>query len=355
MSKLSNRLASLDALRGWTVAAMLLVNNPGDWSHVWAPLEHARWNGCTPTDLIFPLFLFILGASVALAIEPRAAAGRPRPALAAAALRRALRIVAVGVLLNLAAWAAIPDTHLRLPGVLQRIGICFGIAALVALYVPRRWQAVMGASLWLAYGAVLCVGGMAVFRSIPSRVDSAVFGDFIFVRGFAGMGYDPEGILSTVPAVVTTLLGMQGGRWLAQARWRPMVVSGLAALATGWAATLVWPLNKSLWSPSYVLWTAGWAYLLLALFHALVDRGHVPAWGRAFGVNAIAAYAGSALMVYVLIALGLAGPLYRLGFTSWITPWAGPYAASAAWGLAFVAVWWLIVRWMDRRGIYWKL
>lgn len=350
------RYASVDVLRGITVAAMLLVNDPGDWSHVWWPLEHAEWNGCTPTDLVFPLFLFIVGVSVSLAIVPRIEAGAVKAPIRHAGLRRAARIVGLGLLLNLVAWLAIPEAHLRIPGVLQRIGVCFAAAALLAVDTRARTRDAIFVVLLAGYGVLLLVGGMAPWTNLVSRVDSAVFGSFVYVTDPAtGRGHDPEGLLATLPALATTLLGMRAGAWLRAGDMRKMVVAAVVCLALGGLTQMLWPFNKNLWTPSYVLWTGGWSFALLALAHVLVDQRGWRIPGRAFGVNAIAAYAGSGLMVYLLIALGITGPLYRHAFASWMTPLFGPYVPSAAWGVAFVAVWWLVVRWMDHRKIYLKV
>lgn len=356
MAESKVRYASVDVLRGMTVAAMLLVNDPGDWGHVWWPLEHAEWNGCTPTDLVFPLFLFIVGVSVSLAIVPRIEAGAAKGPIRQAAVRRALRIAGLGLLLNLVAWLAIPDAHLRLPGVLQRIGICFAAAALLAVDTRPRTRDALFVALLAVYGVVLLAGGMEPWTNLVSRVDAAVFGPFVYTTDpGTGRGHDPEGLLATLPSLATTLLGMRAGTWLRAGEMRKLVVAAGVCLALGWFAQWLWPLNKNLWTPSYVLWTGGWSFVLLAIVHGAVDRRGWRLPGRAFGLNAIAAYAGSGLMVYLLIALGVTDPLYRHAFAAWMTPLFGPYVSSAAWGVAFVAVWWLAVRWMDRRGIYLKV
>jgi predicted acyltransferase len=350
------RYASVDVLRGLTVAAMLLVNDPGDWGHVWWPLEHAEWNGCTPTDLVFPLFLFIVGVSVSLAIVPRIQAGAAKAPIRQAALRRAARIVGLGLLLNLVAWLAIPEAHLRIPGVLQRIGICFAAAALLAVDTRPRTRDALIVVLLAGYGALLLAGGMEPWTNMVSRVDSAVFGPFVYITDPAtGRGHDPEGLLATLPSLATTLIGMRAGAWLRAGDVRKLLFAAVVCLVLGLLAQALWPLNKNLWTPSYVLWTGGWSFVLLALAHVLVDRRGWRLPGRAFGVNAIAAYAGSGLMVYLLIALGITAPLYRHAFASWMTPLFGPYVPSAAWGVVFVAFWWLVVRWMDRRRIYLKV
>ena len=357
MSASAGRLASLDALRGLTVAGMLLVNDPGDWDHVYWPLEHAAWHGCTPTDLVFPFFLFVMGVSVALAILPRLEQGVAPGRLRDAALWRALRILALGLAINaLAAWW-LPGREMRWPGVLQRIGVCFAIVAAFAIYTPRRawWIAIV--ALLAGYTILLLSGGtLAKWDNIVDRIDGAVFGPYVWDHNPAtGQVHDPEGLPATLPAIASSLLGLCAGVWLRAAQLRRLFAAGVAALALG-AAWSVWmPLNKNLWTPSFVLWTGGWAMLALLACHWLVDRRGWPALGRRFGVNAIAAYAGSELMQILLPALGWQEPLYRHLFAGWLTPLAGPYVASLAWAVAFVALWWAIVWAMDRRRLYLKL
>lgn len=354
---LPRRLASVDALRGCTVALMLLVNDPGDWEHVYWPLEHAQWNGCTPTDLVFPFFLFVVGVSIALAIGPRVERGDDKAVLTRTAMKRALRIVLLGVAINVLAWLILPGAHLRFPGVLQRIGVCFAGAAWFAIYTQARVQWTAIVVILLGYWALLLAGGsLEPFANIVSRTDFALFGRFVYlIDPITGRGHDPEGLLGCFPSLATSLLGLRAGQWLREEKMRALVMAAVAALAVGWAWSLVFPLNKNLWTSSFVLWTAGWAMLALAVFHRLVDRRGWPAIGRRFGVNAVAAYAGSELMQILLPGLGLQQPLYRHAFAGWITPAAGPYVASVAYAMAFVAVWWLIVLAMDRRGIYVKL
>lgn len=351
------RLASVDAMRGCTVALMLLVNDPGDGEHVYWPLEHAQWNGCTPTDFVFPFFLFVVGVSIALAIGPRVERGEDKGALTRAAMKRALRILLLGVAINVLAWLILPGAHLRFPGVLQRIGVCFAGAALFAIYTQARVQWAVLVAILLGYWGLLLAGGtMEPFANIVSRADFAVFGRFVYLIDPAtGRGHDPEGLLSCFPSLATCLLGLRAGQWLRDGKMKPLLAAGVVSLVLGYAWSMAFPFNKNLWTSSFVLWTGGWAMLALALFHVLVDQRGWPAIGRRFGVNAVAAYAGSELMQILLPGLGVQDPLYRHAFAGWITPLAGPYVASLAYSLAFVAVWWLIVYAMDRRRIYLKL
>lgn len=351
------RFASVDALRGLTVAAMLLVNNPGDWGHVYAPLLHSEWHGCTPTDLVFPFFLFIVGVSIALGISPQAEAGGDRSGLRRTVLSRAARIVGLGLLLHALAWWLLDKDHFRPWGVLQRIGICFAFAGLIAIHLRERAQWCLLFAILAGYWALLAWGGgYAPWENLASRVDTALLGPLNYQYDAAtGRGHDPEGLLSTLPAIATTLLGLRAGDWLRRDRPRRLWSAGFISLGAGALWSLWLPFNKNLWTPSYVLWTGGWAMLALAACHHLIDRRGWPALGRSFGVNAIAAYVGSAGMVYVLAALGWWQPIYRIGFAGWMTPRFGPYLPSLAFALAFVAFWWIVVRWMDRRGWYLKI
>jgi len=357
MNAVLKRLASVDALRGCTVALMLLVNDPGDWDHVYWPLEHAEWNGCTPTDLVFPFFLFMVGVSIALAIGPRVEQGSDKSALARAALKRAMRILLLGVAINVLAWLIMPGAHLRFPGVLQRIGVCFAGAALFAIYTRPRVQWASVVVLLLGYAGLLLAGGsLEPFTNIVSRTDFALFGHTVYlIDPVTGRGHDPEGLLGCLPSLATSLLGLRAGQWLREENLKALTLSGIAWLVLGFACSLVLPLNKNLWTPSFVLWTAGWATIALVVFHVLIDRRGWPAIGRRFGVNAVAAYAGSELMQILLPGLRIQDPLYQHLFAGWITPLAGPYVASLAFAVVFVALWWMIVYAMDRRKIYLKL
>ncbi|MBD9480389.1 DUF5009 domain-containing protein [Pseudoxanthomonas sp. PXM02] len=356
MSAAPLRFASVDALRGLTVAAMLLVNTPGDWSHVYAPLLHAEWHGITPTDLVFPFFLFIVGVSIALGVVPRAEAGVPRPALVRAVLWRAAKIMLLGLALHLLAFWLLDRPAFRPWGVLQRIGLCVAIVGVAVLYLRPRAQWAGIVALLAGYWALMAPWGYAPFTNLAARVDTMLFGPWLYQWDAAlGRGQDPEGLLSTLPAIATTLLGVRIGTWLRAGAISMIVRTAIGMILLGLAWSLVFPLNKALWTSSYVLVTAGCTALALIVAHVLVDRRGWPAIGRRFGVNAIAAYVGAAVMTYVLLGVGLMGPLYEQGFAAWITPRFGPQASSLAFALAFVGVWWLVVWAMDRRGWYVKV
>ncbi len=335
---------------------MLLVNDAGDWGHVFAPLEHAEWHGCTPTDLVFPFFLFIVGVSISLSLGPRLAAGADAAALRRGVLWRALRIVVLGLVLHAVAHWLMNTREFRPLGVLQRIGICFGVAGLFAIHTRPRTQWLAFVVLLLGYWALLLWGGtLDKEGNLAGRIDTALLGRYAYEFDAAtGRAHEPEGLLSTLPAIATTLLGLRAGDWLRCGQTARLWRVGLLALLIGGVWSLMLPLNKQLWTSSYVLWSGGFALLALWLAHGLIDLRGWPAIGRSFGVNAIAAYAGAWLMVCVLDALHWLAPLYQHGF-GWITPWAGPYATSLVYALAFVVFWWVAMRLLDRRHIHFKI
>ncbi|MCV2368154.1 acyltransferase family protein [Roseateles oligotrophus] len=348
----NKRFASVDALRGLTVAAMLLVNNPGSWSFVYAPLEHSEWHGWTPTDLIFPFFLFIVGVSIALAFGARIESGAPTAAMARTVIKRACRIIVLGLVLHGLAWWLMHKPEFRIPGVLQRIGLCFAFVGLVSIYLRPRAQWLLLAALLIGYACLLTWGGsLEKVGNIASRWDGVLFGRFGYEWVAAtGVGHDPEGLVSTLGALSTALLGLLAGQLLRRDQIFNLIALGLGCAMLGmvWAEWL--PLNKQLWTSSFVLWTGGLGALALGLAHQLIDKAGWPAVGRSFGVNAIAAYAGAWMCTVVLEGFGLMKPLYAGAF-GWLEPMVGPFGQSLAFALAFVGVWALIVRVLERRGI----
>ncbi|KQV56473.1 hypothetical protein ASC95_28875 [Pelomonas sp. Root1217] len=336
---------------------MLLVNNPGDWGHVYGPLEHAAWHGFTPTDLIFPLFLFIVGVSAALALGPRVDAGAPPGPLRAAVLLRGLRIFGLGLILHLLAWWFMHKPEFRVLGVLQRIGICFAFAGVAALHLRVRGQWALLLALLAGYGALLQFGGVTLDKvgSLNQRIDTAVLGRWAYEWDAAtGAAFDPEGLLSTLGALATTVFGLLCGGLLRREQTRALLLTGVAAGLVGWWWSCWLPWNKQLWTPSFVLWTGGLAAVALALAHQWIDRlGHRP-WGRAFGLNAIGAYAGAWMCTVLLAATGWMEPLYRTVFGP-LGARLGPHVQSLAFALAFVAVWAIIVWALDRGRLHWKI
>ena len=349
------RINSIDAVRGLTVAAMLLVNDAGDWAHVYPWLEHAEWHGCTPADFIFPIFLLIVGVSINLSLDRQLAnsdaAGRT--AIARTVLLRGVRIVLLGLALHAVAALLLHGRGFRLFGVLQRTGICFVAAGLLAIYVRSvcyQWSIFV--AILLGYWALLAAGGsLEPALNLPDRVDTALLGRLAYqYDALNGLAHDPEGILGTLPALATVILGMRAGAWLRAGQTGVLAIAGAAAMLAGGLWSLALPLNKQLWTSSFVLWTGGFGMLAIALAHSLIDRHGWPALGRAMGVNAIAAYAGSWIATCFLEGSGAMTPLYRSVFAEPLVPLFGPSVASLAFAACFTAVFWLAMVYADKRG-----
>ena len=366
------RLLSVDALRGLTVAAMVLVNNPGTWSAVYGPLRHAEWHGWTPTDMVFPFFLFVVGVSIALALGPaleRGASGLP-----VRVLRRAAVIFALGLLLH--ALPFFPLATLRIPGVLQRIAVCYLLAALLvgATRGARGWrvQAVTAGALLVGYWLLMTkvaapgqeAGDLSPDGNLAGYVDRLVLGSRHIWQ--ATRVYDPEGILSTLPATATTLLGVLAGHWLraGQVAGRAgaqivggLAVGGVAAAALGWLWGLSFPVNKPLWTSSYALLMAGLAALVLAACHWVIEVRGRRGWAAPFavlGVHALTLFFLSSLVAKLLfiVRVGAGGPrLQAWLFEHVFAPWAAPVDASLAYALAYVLLWWTLIWALDRSGL----
>jgi predicted acyltransferase len=366
------RLLSVDALRGLTVAAMVLVNNPGTWSAVYPPLRHAEWHGWTFTDMVFPFFLFVVGVSIALALGP--ALERDATGMSARVLRRAAVIFTLGLLLH--ALPFFPLATLRIPGVLQRIAVCYLLAALLVLATrgARGWrvQAVAAGLLLVGYWVVMTrvaapgqvAGDLSPAGNLAGYVDRVVLGPRHIWQ--ATRVYDPEGILSTLPATATTLLGVLGGHWLRAGQTKAgsgarmvggLAGAGLAAAALGWLWGLSFPVNKPLWTSSYALLMAGLAALALAACHWVIEVRGRRGWAAPvaiLGVHALTLFFLSSLMakLLVIVRVGAGGPrLQAWLFEHVFGPWASPVNASLAYALAYVLLWWALTWGLDRSGL----
>lgn len=358
------RLVSLDVFRGLTMAAMVIVNNPGDWGNVYAPLLHAPWHGWTPTDLIFPFFLFIVGVSITLSSKSTSVW---------AIVRRGLIIFGLG--LFLAGYPRFDPSRWRIPGVLQRIAVCYVVAALTyrttAGDFRRRAGLLGGAAL------VLCVVYYLLMMFVPVPGGSAgdlspagnlgAYVDRLLMDGHLWRAdWDPEGLLSTVPAIATTLLGIVAGLWLRTSRpdtdkVRGLVIAGVVGVAAGYAWHPFFPINKNIWTSSYVLFTAGAASLLLALCYWAIDVRGWRGWTKPFvilGVNAITLFVASALLVKTMILIrvpvadGDPIALSRWVYVSWFVPLASPKNASLLYAIANLVLLFVLLAWMYRRRIF---
>jgi predicted acyltransferase len=429
------RVLSIDVLRGLTIALMILVNDPGDWAHTYTQLDHAPWNGFTLTDFVFPNFLFLVGASIIFSLQSRIARGDPKKTLALHILRRASLIFAVKMLLT--AFPYFHYTHFRIYGVLTRIAICYLVAGLICLAV---WNATQRARALIAITAALLIGYWVLLRFVPipgigtpthdvplvdpnnnltawlDRAISAFTQSTIHTGTLYEHSRDPEGLLSTLPAIATTLLGSITGLWLRRvaaetpasaaagvapevchsdpehvegeepphfARSTPsitparclngLIVSGILSLTAGLLWNLTFPINKNLWTSSYVLYSAGWSLLTLALCYWLIDMrrlNHI-ATGKAllwpwliFGSNAITAFVISNLVVKIMLWIKVSDSFSTTGkpVTAWFWTYRHLFArngssnvTSLIFAIAVVAVCFLPNWLLWRKKIFLKI
>jgi predicted acyltransferase len=363
MSDAPARLESLDVFRGLTIAGMILVSTPGTWAAVYTPLDHAVWNGWTPTDLVFPFLLFAMGAAIPFALSRRRS---QRLRVREHILRRAAVLFLLGLVLN--AIETPPPLHLatfRIPGVLQRIAIVYAAVAWLAEYTSRRTQIVVVALVLVGYWLLLLVvpvpgagpGVLTPAGNLASFIDRALLG-----RHLLTPQYDPEGLLSTLPAIATALCGVFAGDWLktphVSHRSLSLFAAGAGAVIVGLAWGRLLPLNKTLWTSSFAMFSAGLAAQTLAACHWLIDRLGWRAWSgpyAAYGRNPLAAYFLSVGLDSVLTRWiigggeSLKGFVYRMTFASWLRP---PEAASLAYAVGYVVLWGVVLLEMYRRRIF---
>src|SRR5438309_2823075 len=378
------RLLFLDVFRGLTVAGMVLVNNPGSWAHIYWPLEHAEWNGWTPTDLIFPFFLFIVGVAIPLAFGKRIEREDSRRALFFKVLYRSAIIFLLGEFL--AGFPYFQLSTIRIPGVLQRIAVCYFFASLIFLKTSPRTQAIIAVALLIVYWRVMkhfpapgyYAGDWSKEGSLASYIDRRIFGPHIWKQGIV---YDPEGLLSTMGALATTLFGVLTGNYLRDKTRTPiervahMSLAGLGCVIVGWIWNAWFPINKSLWTSSYVFFTAGLALQFLALCYWLIDIKGYKRWTKPFvifGVNAIVLFVGTGVMARLLgmtsgfmgrfetfihvtkddgSAMALQSWIYNHAYASWLSP----NNASLGFAICFILLWLFLMWLLFRKNVIIKI
>jgi predicted acyltransferase len=347
------RLLSLDVFRGLTIAGMILVNNPGSWDTAYAPLRHSAWNGCTPTDLVFPFFLFIVGVAITLSLSKRKERGDDKGKLVRKILFRTFLIFLVGVLLN--GFPRYDLATLRIPGVLQRIALVYGITSILFLYTSIRTQIAVALSCLFAYWGMMTLipvpghgpANLEPGTNLAAWLENSLLGGHLWGNTKT---WDPEGILSTIPAVGTGVAGLMLGHWLRSARdaavktaW--IMVAGALAVVVGMFWDIWLPINKALWTGSYVVYVGGLASLFFGTIYWLVDVQKITWFTRPFtvlGMNAIAAYVFAWLVesaIWEISVTGAAGTPVPLGqhlYATFFTPFFSPYNASLAWAVANV-------------------
>lgn len=381
----SGRLLSLDILRGITIAGMILVNNPGSWSYAYAPLKHAQWHGLTPTDLVFPFFMFIMGVSTFMSL--RKFNFQPSSSAILKVVRRTILIFLIGIGL---AWfgqlvgglsrgegfgeASIHFDTLRILGVLQRLALAYGFAALIALLTKGKYLVGTIVVLLVGYFLILVFGnGFELSeQNIISFVDRALWGQEHMYMDWTLEGervaLDPEGLLSTIPSIAHVLIGFLFGKLIIDnkdnhKRVEKLLIWGTVLAFAGLLLQYGCPINKKIWSPTFVLTTTGFAAQLLGLLIWIIDINKKRRWSNffhSFGVNPLIVYVFAGVLSSLLssIRFGWSGEVISVKsfiYDILIQPWAGNYFGSLLYALLFVTICWLFGYILYKRNIYIKI
>ena len=384
MTAPSERLLSLDFFRGLTVATMILVNNPGSWGHIYAPLEHAEWNGCTPTDLVFPFFLFIVGVSIAYAMGSKKLDPSSHKKTILKALKRGLILFGLGLLLaffprNFETFFAdpiAPFINLRIPGVLQRIGVVFFIAAVIFLKQSEKNIFRIFIGILIAYWALMTfvpVPGVG-YANLEKETNLGAWLDRTILTEAhlwkSAKTWDPEGILSTLPAIATGLFGVLVGIYLKRKDVGPatkiswLFSVGTLAVAAGLLWDLQFPINKALWTSSYVLYAGGLATIFLSLSYWIIDINKYNNFTKPFviyGINAITVFFVSGLLPRLLNMIKFDQPdgekigALSLFYKTFFVPYFSPINASLAYAIVFILFFYVILWIMYKRNIIIKV
>lgn len=411
---LKQRYYSLDVFRGATVALMILVNNPGSWAHIFAPLEHAPWHGVTPTDLVFPFFLFAVGNAMAF-VMPRFEAAGPT-AFWKKVLKRSLLIFLIGLFINwfpFVQWqnnqlvakgwtwynASGNLTGIRILGVLQRIALCYFFAAVIIYYAKPKGAFLIGLLMLLVYWALCVVGNPSDPYSLTgwfgTTIDQQILGDPHMYHGESVNGkpyaFDPEGLVSTLPAIVQVIFGFLVGDVIRRSSlatltngfekveatnpiYKTLTILFMAAVAllfTGYAWGLLFPINKKIWTSSYVAYTSGLAILVLATFMYAIEVKNFKGWWRrffdVFGKNALFVFALSAFLPKLLWLIRIPDGVTADGTTKYLNPWSwfyvkvcanvpgAPENGSLLFALCVITFMWAVCYWLDKKKIYIKV
>lgn len=381
----SNRLVSLDVFRGITILGMILVNNPGTWSAMYGPLKHADWHGWTPTDLIFPFFLFIVGVAIVYAYSGKLAKGVDKKSLVITALKRSGILFLLGLIM--AAYPVFtfdPEfgfrdglDKLRIMGVLQRIALCYFAASIIFLYAKPRiqmyWMVGLVVVYWLAMMLIPVPGHGAgliddKINNLAAFIDRAILGEHLWVG--TGRQWDPEGLLSTIPAISTTLIGVWAGNILkskndeSTSKTAQLMVFGTILIIVGYVWDWFFPINKPIWSSSYAIFTGGQAMCGLALCYWFIDVKGYKKWTEpfvAYGVNAITVFFMSGIIARTLnifqvtMESGATVSVQRWIFLTFFDSWLVTINASFAYSVVWVFIWYLILLVMYRKNIIIKV
>ena len=363
---MKNRYLSLDIFRGITIAGMILVNTSGNGDYTYSPLKHAHWHGFTPTDLVFPSFMFIIGVAMRFSFAPFNYTLTPD--LRNKILKRAVILFIVSYLIHNFPFIDFSFSHMRIPGVLQRLAIGFAATAFITLTIPKKHLIYIAIGLLLGYWLIMySFGNYDETTNAVLYLDRFLLGENHLYDG-QGFPFDPEGTLSSIPAIASTLIGYLVGIGIQESKNKTTLVMKMVA----WGVVLIiialiwnrgFPINKKLWTSSFVLLCAGLDMVLLAPLIWIIDIKGKTNWTyffKVFGMNSIAAYAISELLAISMGYISLTEGSSKTNLTSWIywhgfQPIFGHYNGSLAFAITFVLVCWLPLLWMYKKGIFWKI
>jgi predicted acyltransferase len=369
MEKNSTRLISLDIFRGMTIAFMIIVNTPGSWNYVYAPLSHAKWHGCTPTDLVFPFFLFIVGVSMWYSLKKYG--HEVNSGSIFRILRRTVTIFALGLFLAIFPHFSRDYSTLRIMGVLQRIALAYCVGSLICLTVKRDYLWIVIAGILLFYWGLLALFGgtdpYSLEGNIAPKVDAAILGVNHLYKGF-GIPFDPEGILSTLPAVCTVLIGYYIGEIIGKGSAEgktvlKLILFGTASVGLGLLWSIWFPLNKPLWTSSYVLFSAGIGMGVLALIYFIADVIKFQKWGSfflVFGTNALFSFFLAGVWTRLMLLFKVTSGNSKVTLYTWIyehmcVPVAGNMNGSLMFALMQVLFIWLIALVLYKKKVFIRL
>jgi predicted acyltransferase len=379
---MNQRFYSLDVFRGATVALMILVNNPGTWEHIFPPLEHAAWHGCTPTDLVFPFFLFAVGNAMAFVL-PRL---EQQQNFWSKIIKRTALIFLIGLLLNWFPFVGYNEegtlagkafAKLRIMGVLQRIALCYFFAAVLLHFFKVRGGFVAAAFLLLAYWFMCVAGNPADPYSLAgwfgTRIDMGLFGDGHMYHG-EGVAFDPEGLMSTFAAIAEVMFGYFAGNYILQKGKTPEMLNGLFAAGcvlvfAGFCWDMVFPINKKIWTSSFTIYTSGLALLVLSLLIWLIEfKNSRGAWSRffdVFGKNALFIFVMSGVLPRLAGLIRIPQGADAAGKTNFVDPFdwwyihlckpifpSDPRIGSLIYAICFIALMWALAYILDKKKIY---
>lgn len=366
----SNRVLSVDIFRGITIAAMILVNNPGTWSQVYPPFLHAEWHGLTPTDLIFPFFLFIVGMSITFAYTKKKERG-VNISVYKKIISRTIKLIVLGLIL--AGFTIVfpffkEFSTLRFPGVLQRIGIVFFIASILFLNV--NWKVLLGVFISILIGYWIILTQIPIDGEVPLLTKESNLASIIdlnvLTRAHMWKAYDPEGLLSTIPAIATTIFGMFIGMILLkkdksqQEKFNLFIIIGISAMVLGYLWSVFFPLNKALWTSSYVLVTGGWACFIYALIYYIADMLKHSNWGNpaiVFGSNAITVFflSGIIARIFGMVKVSNGQSLHAFLYANLSSIITNPKLSSLIYAIFVIAFYYLIASILYKKKIFIKV